>query len=491
MFRFGLRARFIALLTIILVALFVILTLVIVRQNTNTLRTNLNQKAVIYSELATKPIGDTFVLYKESGRSQITKQTARFYELDADINAISIIDTKGAVNFTHGDDDRSNIKPPPAGSFDPVFSYNQDGMITQIVQPFIEDFGGYRYAIVYTFSTEKIDQQISQISRIIILIGLVFLSASIVLAYTLFNQFFIRPVRELSRLAAVISAGNLEQQIHMKRKDEIGELAGAVNTMAEALKADIVKLQDTDRLKSEFMMITSHNLRTPLSIIRGYVEMSQSVEDSDQVNEFLRVIEANTIRLTEFAEDVITISTFEGGDTDISTELTELKPFLQRVAKEFHLIAATKNISFTYENQLDDQVVRISLAHFKSALWNLLDNAYKFTKSDGNITLSAIQQDDKVVIAVRDSGAGIAEAEIPKLFTKFHRATDTVKYDYEGVGIGLYLTKLVIEKFDGHVNVQSQLGVGSTFSISLPEASRQLTQQQEEPATTSDDNTTT
>ena len=468
--RIGLRLKFIALLTLLLLVLFSVLATVLIRQNTGALRTNLNDKSKVFAELATKPIGDTFVLYQNSGRVKITQQAQRFYELDSDVTSVSVIDTEGKVLYSYGTNKRTNVAVPSDGNFESSNKKNSTGVITEIIQPYIEDFGGHRYSLVYGISSTNIKKQVMQITWLILGLGAIILSTSIMLSYVVLNRFFIRPVREVSRLAAVISAGNLDQQIIIKRNDEIGDLAKAVNAMSNALKADITKLQETDKLKTEFMMITSHNLRTPLTIMRGYVEIIRDMKVDDNVRQILSEIESNTIRLSEFAEDVLTISTMEAGDSAIHTEPTKLKPIIDRVVSEFTTVAKGKSLNFKADITLSDELAEISAPHFRSAVWNILDNAYKFTDADDTVHMTVSAKSTGVVIVISDTGTGINAEELPKLFTKFHRGTDTMRYNFEGVGIGLYLTKLIIEEFHGTINVESELGVGSTFTITVPVA---------------------
>lgn len=112
--------------------------------------------------------------------------------------------------------------------------------------------------------------------------------------------------------------------------------------------------------------------------------------------------------------------------------------------------------------------MELSAANMRSALGNLIDNAIKFTKAGGTITIESRVESGNVVFKVSDTGVGISKSEMPKLFTKFHRGTSTLSYDYEGIGIGLYLSKLIIEEHGGKVEAESELGKGSTFTAYLP-----------------------
>jgi signal transduction histidine kinase len=237
--------------------------------------------------------------------------------------------------------------------------------------------------------------------------------------------------------------------------------------MASSLKADIAKLKKIDELKSEFLMITSHNLRTPLTIIDGYLEQIKSLDPPAALKKVLEPIGTNVMRLKGFAEDVLTISTIEAGQMNVQREPVEMGPVLQNIADEFTALAKQKKLQFKTA-VTTDAWVSLGKSSFRSALWNLLDNAYKFTPEAGHVELTAVTTHDRLEVTVKDSGIGIAAAEIPQLFTKFHRATSTLTYDYGGTGIGLYISKLIVEQYGGTVTVKSTEGEGSTFTISLP-----------------------
>ena len=186
------------------------------------------------------------------------------------------------------------------------------------------------------------------------------------------------------------------------------------------------------------------------------------------LQKMLDPIGVNVTRLGGFAEDVLTISTVEAGQNILHQEPTEMAPVLTTIADEFGMMAKQKKLRFIATIDTT-ATVNLSKSHFRSALWNLLDNAYKFsTEGTGTIELTARTIGDRLEIAVKDNGTGIATAEVPHLFTKFHRATDIMAYNYEGVGVGLYIAKLIIEQHGGHIAVETAEGKGSLFTISLP-----------------------
>jgi signal transduction histidine kinase len=465
--RWTIRVRFLLLLVGLLLAVFAAITLLIVRQNTHTLKTDLINQSKTFAALATQPIGDNFVLYRDSGTIHIGQQVQHFTDLDNNINKVEIIDTTGTALFATSGGPNIKISADQASSLDPTNLYDRNHNLVGIVEPYVENFGIHRYNIVYGISYQGVNQAIRNIVDFILGLSAIILLISLVIWYVLINRLFLRPVASLSQTALAISKGDLNRQIRLERHDEIGDLSQAVETMSSSLKADITKLKEVDKLKNEFMMITSHNLRTPLTIINSYLEEIGSLNPPKELKSMLDTIAVNATRLGGFAEDVLTISTIEAGQNILRREPTPLKPILETIAKEFNSLAHQKQLDFSSHIETT-ATVNLSKPHFRSALWNLLDNAYKFTADGGHIDLTARTVGNQVEIIVKDSGIGISQAELPHLFTKFHRGTDTMRYDYEGTGIGLYIAKLIIEQHGGHIGVQSVQGEGSAFRITLP-----------------------
>jgi signal transduction histidine kinase len=466
--RLGLQARFLVVLVALLLALFSTLAVVLVRQNAATLRNNLNERSDSFAELATKPIGDVFLVYRQSGSVRIDQQIKQFTNLDSDITGVSIIDSQDKLLYSSNPAKKPRIESGYGSSFKTIHRADGQGHLDLIIQPYIESTGIHRYSMVYQISSASVNRNIRAMVATIISACLLALVITLGLAYVLINRLFLRPVAQVSQGALAVSGGDFASQIKLDRSDEIGDLATAVNRMANSLRSDIAKLQELDTMKSEFMAISAHNLRTPLTIIRSYLEELDEELKSDHLStRIVRNIQTNVSRLEVFAEDVLTVATIESGQKIFTAKPLEIQPILQKIADEFKHFAIQKELQFT-ANISSQGPVSLSKTHFRSALWNLLDNAAKFNKPGGHITLEAQQQGSHHVITVRDDGIGIKPEEMSKLFSKFHRGTDFLNYNYEGVGIGLYITKLIIEQHGGSIAVHSELGKGSVFTISLP-----------------------
>jgi signal transduction histidine kinase len=466
--RLSIRAKAFLTVAFSLIIIFSVIMVILVTDTSHRLRSSLNEESTSFSSLATTPIGNAFSIYQNSGTVNIQLAVNKYMALDPDVSSIQVVSTSGQVLFNSQSALPMSVTASQASSFNPVYKYASGGYIDQIIQPIVDETGIHSYAVVYNVSTARVKQSVKDVLRLILILGVVFLEVSITGTAFMLNRLFLKPLRDLSLSASIISSGNYDQQIASRHKDEIGDLANSLNKMADYLKQDIIKLRDLDKLKSEFMMIASHNLRTPLTIMRGYMDMAKDADTIDDIKESLVKIGDSVNELHSLAEDVLTVSTLEAG-SNMQLTATELKPFLDSIGDEFALLAKNKGLHWTYKNQVLGGVkVEINQSNFHSALASLIDNAIKFTKSGGNISTDISVSEDQLIFKISDTGVGVAEEEMPKLFTKFHRGTSTLTYDYEGVGLGLYLSKLIINQHGGKIVINSRLNEGTTCKVTLP-----------------------
>jgi signal transduction histidine kinase len=240
--------------------------------------------------------------------------------------------------------------------------------------------------------------------------------------------------------------------------------------MSQRLLADITKLQQVDSLKNEFITITSHNLRTPLTIIKGNIDLLKTSSLPQETAKIIRSISRSAARLGSFAEDMLTIASIEANNEAFEMQDITITDLVSNNLREsFDSAAAQKGIALNWRINDPAAVVNVSSEHIRAVIRNLLDNAIKFTDQAGQVDFSIALHDSALVITVHDTGIGISADEQNKLFTKFHRGTNIMEYDYAGTGIGLYVTKLITEAQHGSIKVASELGKGSTFTVSFPQ----------------------
>lgn len=469
--RFGLRLKLLLLTNIIFVFVFSSATFFLVRRTTVTLRTSLQNEAKAFATLATKPIGESFLTFKDSGTLRINEEAKTFAGLNSNVTNIYVVDITGQEKFVlYSDVQRDSVKAASATSFDPVYEYGENGLLARIIYPFFESSGARRYSLVYDISSQSIQQEIRQQIILFSSLGLMTLLLTSAAIYLLIYDATIKPIRTLSQQAVAISLGNLEQQISVTNRDEIGELANAVSNMSLSLRKNIENLKEVDSIKTEFMNIVSHNLRTPLTIINGYTDSADLFTKPDQSKAAFEAISKAAKRLGRFSEDMLAVSNLELDKDTGERRPIDIVKLVTEVAAEMKKQAEDKHIHYSFSAAEIPGCIIAYAPHIRGSLFNLIDNAIKFTGQDGEVVVSVsyVEARNQVRIDVKDNGIGIPDDKQASLFTKFHRGTPTMEYNYEGVGIGLYASRMMIEHNSGQLIFASKQGVGSIFSIILP-----------------------
>ena len=229
------------------------------------------------------------------------------------------------------------------------------------------------------------------------------------------------------------------------------------------------KQLEVDQMKDSFLSMASHELKTPLTIIRGYVEYLQQ-DNLDQAtrNEFLRRVDLSATELRQLVDDILDVSRIEMGRLRFSPDLVCTAELLREVCDMFQMPARGKGLTLTLDTGGTDSVtIRADKARSKQVLVNLVSNAIKYTVH-GQVTVKQEVMDGRVTIAVRDSGIGMTADEQKRLFEKFYRVEAVEAKNVTGTGLGLWITKYMIDHMGGSISVESIKGEGSRFVVSFP-----------------------
>jgi signal transduction histidine kinase len=235
---------------------------------------------------------------------------------------------------------------------------------------------------------------------------------------------------------------------------------------AAAAKARIEELEKIDQMKDEFLEMTSHELKTPLTSMSSFVQLflnGNLGKVTRRQQEGLESISEDTARLRSSIENIMQISKLESGMMKLSLENLNLGELIQNVVDGLKQLASNKRIKITQKiNKLP--TVRADRMLLGNVILNLVDNAIKFTPLNGEVSIGVKVKNDHVVVSVKDTGIGIPQEDMPKLFTKFFQ----VNHSVPGAGLGLSICKAIVEAHGGKIWVESQAGKGSTFSFTLP-----------------------
>ena len=252
--------------------------------------------------------------------------------------------------------------------------------------------------------------------------------------------------------------------------DALGQPMGFIKVLH-----DITREKQLDEVKSDFISIASHQLKTPLSTMKWNLEIlaKQLAAKAlpEQQNLFDKTVEANE-EMIQIVRDLLDVSRIEQGRLQPHFEMAALNDVISQVTNKFKFLSEKKNISFQVKLPPHRLKQLLDVNSISMALNNLLDNALKYTPGHGQVTVTLsyepINHPQQAVITVQDSGVGIPRSEQEKLFTKFFRAKNIGTMSPKGTGLGLYIAKNIVERHEGRIHVKSEENHGSTFSITLP-----------------------
>jgi two-component system phosphate regulon sensor histidine kinase PhoR len=239
---------------------------------------------------------------------------------------------------------------------------------------------------------------------------------------------------------------------------------------AIAILHDITDLERLERVRKDFVANVSHELRTPLTAIRGYTEtlLEGALEDQENNRKFLEVIKTHSIRLNSIASDLLALSELESGKAAPEPARVSVGAAIEAALRTVEGEARGRGVKFI-RGHVEEVTVLGERVHLEQALVNLLDNAVKFNRPDGEVRVEVARtKDNMVCVAIADNGIGIPSADLPRLFERFYRVDKARSREMGGTGLGLSIVKHIVVRMHGTVTVQSQLGRGSVFTILLP-----------------------
>ena len=362
-------------------------------------------------------------------------------------------------------------------------------------------------SVVVRMDVDRTFQSVLAARNRSIVIGLVGISAIIGLMYVLMNRLVRRPLEALAQQAKRLAEGDMSVSVDIKRDDEIGILADAFNSMVRSIasfsrrlekevtrksallheRTNLVslleqsnrRLREMDKLKSAFLANMSHELRTPMNAIIGYTDLLLDEVDgpiNEEQRKSLRKVSRNARHLLQLINDVLDISKIEAGKIEIAPKEVDLREIIDSVIPSFEPMINQKGLELSMEIDETLPPVYADPDKVKHILMNLISNAVKFTH-EGGITIRAkpsqrgIRPGEEPIFAevsVEDTGIGIKEEDLGKIFDKFVQADLSLVRQYEGTGLGLSIARALVGLHKGLLWVRSTFGKGSTFTFTLP-----------------------
>ncbi len=281
-----------------------------------------------------------------------------------------------------------------------------------------------------------------------------------------------RPLQVLTEAVRLIGEGNLKIKINILRKDEIGVLGEFFNEMVGRIKDAQERQEEISRLKSEFITVAAHQLRTPLSIVKwAYTAVLEG--DFGPIAEGQRTILGKAAIANEsmikLVHNLLDAARIEEGRFGFKFERVDFGAFLKKLYEEKKLLAEKKGVVLTIDiHPKDILYLNADPEKLSIAVGNIIDNAVRYTASGGSVGISLDAEEAFAVIKIQDTGIGIAPEDKTRLFTKFYRGSNVMHLETEGTGLGLFITKNIVVSHGGEVWFNSEHTKGTTFFIKLP-----------------------
>ena len=339
--------------------------------------------------------------------------------------------------------------------------YYSDEVLTMIV-PVTEGFSTKGYLLVHKPLSYFEEQQHSiMVCVYITLIVIYVLSFMIFLGIHLFIYL---PLRKITEAAKQYASGNLAYEIPVNSQDEIGYLSASLNYMSTHLK-------DMEDYQKKFVANVSHDFRSPLTSIKGYIEaIADGTIPVELQGKYLNIILFETERLTDLTRDLLTLNEFDTKDLLLNKESFDLHEMMKQVAASFEGTCTSRKISIELLFASRVLYVHADRSKIQQVLYNLLDNAIKFSNPQSTVTIETTERGEKIFTSVRDYGIGIPKEDLSKIWERFYKSDLSRGKDKKGTGLGLAIVREIIQAHNENINVISTEGVGTEFIFSLPKS---------------------
>lgn len=382
---------------------------------------------------------------------------------------IWLINQKGEILLN-----TANEKPydPPLAleGFDPItwgssyyrtgnfFGHFHESMLS-VIAPITSDITIKGYIAIH-YPMNSIYQEREQILAIIHAVFFLLFALSLLLLL-LFTFSVYRPLRKITIGAEEYSAGHLDYQIPVHSQDEMGYLAKTLNYMSG-------ELNNSGEYQRKFIANISHDFRSPLTSIKGYLE---AIEDGtispDNQEKYIQIVLNETDRLEKLTESLLTLN-----NLDVKSRLMHLRAFdinkiIKNTAATFEGICRNKKISIELILSGTQLYAYADMEQIQQVLYNLLDNAIKFSPNESTITIETTEKNDRILVSVKDRGTGISKENLPKIWNRFFKEDSSRGKDRKGTGLGLSIVKEIINAHNQNIDVISTEGVGTEFIFTL------------------------
>lgn len=278
----------------------------------------------------------------------------------------------------------------------------------------------------------------------------------------------LKPLQEISAVIRKADFGKEKIEFQNYSYSELQEITDALQTMNNQIAKNLENLEREKQIRQEFFTNASHELKTPLTSIRGYSELlrQHAITDPDQIDHCLDCVLKESDHMTKLINDILTISKLEAKDYVVQKSHIKLKDLLENVLNSLSVQAKAMNLDI--DASCENVTVYANLDHIQGILYNLISNAIKYNKPNGKIIIIIKERLDNILIKVMDTGIGISKEDQEKVFQRFYRVDKQRSKIVAGTGIGLAIVKHIVQFYNGSISLKSKVNEGTSIEISLP-----------------------
>jgi len=332
---------------------------------------------------------------------------------------------------------------------------------------------GYIYVILASEEYDTVTDMLlgSYIMKLAYRYGLITLIGALLVGM-LSIWFITKNLQNVINTVNKFQKGEMSARIAVRKGGEINSLAEAFNEMADTIVGNIENMKSMENLRRELVGNVSHDLRTPLAVIHGYIETLMIKKENiskEQQDEFLHRALDGTERLKKLVDELFELSKLEAKQIEPSKEAFFINELIDDISQKYTLLANQKQISIESEVAKKPCLVYADVSLIERVLQNLIDNAIKYTPKNGKIKLQITNDKQQVEIKVCDTGEGIPDDQIPFIFDRYHIGDKRISLDKKSTGLGLAIVKRILEIHDSTIELSSKIGKGTTFSFYLPQ----------------------
>ncbi len=503
----SLKTRTAFALSSVIVAVLTINALYLILTKRVELRRDIERRAELFASLTAKPICVGYETYYASGFYKFQELIGYYLDLNEDLVRVRIINVNGKVLFDsaelqEGGGQREGRDPErwiegadrleaiKRLELTPLHIQDARGReLLEVIAPYIEDWGRHRLSVAYTVSYDNLQPSINRLIFMIVGLTVISMIVSVLLSVALSSR-ITRPLEELTAGARGLAEGHFDRRLAIHSGgEELSVLASTFNHMTERLKQNVEQLEESnkklaavneelkelDRMKSDLLANVSHELRTPLTAIKGYTDYildGKLGSITEKQERGLVVVQRNLERLSKSINALLDFSRMDAGRIALNIQPFSLLQLVEQIHSTLRSELEKKRVAFQQQVPSDLPPVIGDRDKLSQVIENLVINAIKFTPEGGRITVGAeralLDTRASARVHVSDTGIGIPEQQIGKIFNRFHQVDGSTTRRFGGVGLGLAIVKSILDAHGTPVAVESEVGKGTSFRFVLP-----------------------